>query len=378
MIDPDSLANHVESLGVSGIFGVPDSLLAPLSAAFENQRGIVNVTACNEGSAVGMAIGAFLATGNPALVYLQNSGLGNTVNPVLSLADRSVYGIPMVLVIGWRGQPDTLDEPQHIKQGQITEELLTAMGLPVLRLPKVELEAKNIINQAFQVAKDSEGPVAVLVEKGTFLPSRINSRSESANQGNLLYREEAMKLVHSFVNPRDKLVATTGMLGRELEEYQSVIPSEEVPGTFLNIGGMGHASSVALGISMSKPNLRIWCFDGDGALLMHLGALPVIANRCPEDFLHIVFDNGAHDSVGGQATPLGQSNIARLALASGYKFAEEASTGEEISEALQRMLKLQGVRLLAIKIRPGFRDNLGRPSKTPVVQKKILMESFNH
>jgi phosphonopyruvate decarboxylase len=185
-----------------------------------------------------------------------------------------------------------------------------------------------------------------------------------------------MKLVHSCIKPTDKLVATTGMLGREVEEHQLGMPPEETPGTFLNIGGMGHASSVALGLSLSKPGQRVWCFDGDGALLMHLGALPVIANQRPVDFLHIVFDNGAHDSVGGQATPLGQSNIANIALAAGYGFAEEASKAEEISEKLLRIKKLPGVRLLVIKIKSGSRDDLGRPSKTPAMQKNIFMESF--
>jgi phosphonopyruvate decarboxylase len=375
-IDATSLAKHVESLGFSGIFGVPDSLLAQLSAAFGNQRGIVNVTACNEGSAVGMAIGSFLATGRPGLVYLQNSGLGNTVNPILSLADRSVYGVPMVLLIGWRGQPGSLDEPQHLKQGQITESMLSTMGLPVFHLPKLDLEAKGVFNEAFQASLDTSGPVSVLVEKGTFLAARSNTSSISSEQSELLSREEAMKLVHSCIKPTDKLVATTGMLGREVEEHQLGMPPEETPGTFLNIGGMGHASSVALGLSLSKPGQRVWCFDGDGALLMHLGALPVIANQRPVDFLHIVFDNGAHDSVGGQATPLGQSNIANIALAAGYGFAEEASKAEEISEKLLRIKKLPGVRLLVIKIKSGSRDDLGRPSKTPAMQKNIFMESF--
>lgn len=378
MIDASIFAKEISQATCSGVFGVPDSLLAELCRELESISSIPNVTACNEGSAVGLAIGAYLATGKPALVYLQNSGLGNTINPILSLTDQEVYGIPIVLIIGWRGKPGLPDEPQHIKQGQVTDKLLKAMGVPYYLVPKSNEEARSLVTKAFALAVERQGPVALLVEKGSFLKREMDVNQDLLVGQCLLTREEAMKLVHSFTKPEDKVVVTTGMLGREIEEFQNSLPISNVPGTLLVVGGMGHASSIALGMALAQPSNRVWCFDGDGSMLMHLGSIPVIANAGPKDLIHIVFDNGAHDSVGGQATPLKTADLAGICLASGYKEAAVASSPSEISFELGRLKSFTGPRILVVKVRPGSRYDLGRPKKLPKESKQILMNTYRH
>jgi len=376
MIDPLLFSQSISPSMCSGVFGVPDSLLAEVSIELGKLIGIPQVTACNEGSAVGLATGSYLATGNPALVYMQNSGLGNSVNPLLALADRSVYGIPMVLLIGWRGQPGLPDEPQHMKQGRITEKMLELMEIPHFLLPKTTAESLSLLRDAFSLSIETSGPVAVLVEKESFAKSSgLSPGAEQTGDSNLT-RENAMKIVHAHVNSNEKIVATTGMLAREVEEFQVSLTASKIPGTFLVVGGMGHASSVALGMALSSPGLRIWCFDGDGAMLMHLGAVPVIADSKPNDFIHVVFHNGAHDSVGGQLTPLRTSSLDKIAIAAGYKYAGVASSKAEVEAELSVLLKQRGPRLLVIKIMPGARADLGRPKKSPEAAKTILMGTF--
>ena len=353
---------------------MPDSLLKEVSLELEKLTNIPRVTACNEGSAVGLAVGSYLTTGKPPLVYMQNSGLGNAVNPLVALADRSVYGIPMVLLIGWRGKPGFPDEPQHLKQGRITEKLLEVMEIPHFVSPRSTSEALSLLESVFSLALESQGPVAILVEKGSFQESK--PLGKEIGDTSLLSREDAMKIVHSFVGASDKLIATTGMLGREVEEFQESLVANQLPGTFLVVGGMGHASSIALGMALTKPSTRIWCLDGDGAMLMHLGALPVIANSHPKNFIHVVFDNGAHDSVGGQKTPLQNTDLPRLAISSGYKSVRSASSRDEISLELNFLLASSGPSLLVIKVNPGSRSNLRRPVKSPATSKNILMAGF--
>lgn len=377
MINAKFLSAQITPDLCSGIFGVPDSLLAELCRELESVVGIPNVTACNEGAAVGLAIGSYLASGKPALVYMQNSGLGNAVNPLLSLADREVYGIPMVLLIGWRGEPGVIDEPQHMKQGRVTKNLLEVLGVPHEILDGKDYESAESLHAAFRLAIETNGPVALLVKKGSFQKTQTAPVERLELRDQLMTRESAMKIVHEFAKSEDKIVATTGMLSRELEEHQNSLTSSNLPGTFLVIGGMGHASSIGLGIALADPRVRVWCFDGDGALLMHLGTLPVTANSRPSDFIHIVFHNGAHDSVGGQETPLQSSDIAAMALAAGYTAAMTCRSQEEISQCLSQYLTTRGPRLLVIKVAKGYRANLGRPKMSPRSAKKKLMSTFS-
>ena len=374
MISPKYFVEQMPQTVCSGFFGVPDSLLASVNLELNQSKDVPQVTACNEGSAVAMAIGAYLATGVPSLVYLQNSGLGNTINPLVSLAGPEVYGIPMVLLIGWRGKPGTKDEPQHLKQGLITDLLLETMGVPNYLLPSDDSEAKSLIEAVFKESLRRQGPVAILVEKGSFSSEKEVGHEESTIDTSLLSREQALSIVYSHISIEDKVVSTTGMLSRELEELQGLDQESPSPATFYSIGGMGHASSIALGLSVVDSTSRVWCLDGDGAVLMHMGALPVIGSVGPTNYIHILFDNGTHDSVGGQPTLLDKSDIGQIAKASGYLYSASAKSEDEIANEIAKIIKNKGPSFLRIIIRPGARDDLGRPKKTPEQMKLLFMK----
>jgi phosphonopyruvate decarboxylase len=375
VINPKFFVEQMPASICSGFFGVPDSLLASVNVELNQSKNVPQITACNEGSAVAMAIGAYLATGLPALVYLQNSGLGNTINPLVSLAGPEVYGIPMVLLIGWRGKPGTKDEPQHLKQGLITDLLLETMGVPNYVLPQDDSGAKTLIAAAFNESLRRQGPVAILVEKGSFANQNQEKSNQSPAEDSRLTREEALSIVCSHVATEDIIVSTTGMLSRELEELQGANQETPNPASFYSIGGMGHASSIALGLSITDPASRVWCMDGDGAILMHMGALPVIGSVGPKNYIHIAFDNGTHDSVGGQPTLLDKSDICLIAKSSGYLHSASATSEDEIREEIGKMTTKTGPSFLRIHIRPGARDDLGRPKKTPEEMKFLFMRN---
>jgi phosphonopyruvate decarboxylase len=308
---------------------------------------------------------------------MQNSGLGNAVNPILSLADPAVYGIPMVLLIGWRGKPGETDEPQHKKQGEVTEALLNDMGIPIAYLPIDPDTSSHTLRLAFKQSLEVNGPVAILVSKNSFQPKPKTASSNSALNSGLMSREQALAIVYSQVKGDDAVISTTGMLSRELEELQRSRSRELQPATLFVIGGMGHASSIALGITQAKPLTKVWCLDGDGAMLMHLGAVPVIASVSPSNLTHVVFDNESHDSVGGQRTPLYNSDLVGIAMASGYSQASVATSEREILDKLEELSLTSGPRLLQIKVRKGNRPDLGRPKQTPGEMKTALMSKLN-
>jgi phosphonopyruvate decarboxylase len=374
MIDPARFIDHLSGHGVSLYTGVPDSLLKQLNAYIMAELPREqHVIAANEGAAVAIAMGHYLRTGDPAMVYLQNSGIGNTINPLLSLADPDVYGTPMVIVVGWRGQPGVKDEPQHVKQGRIMEALLDALDLPWAVLPHEPAAAEATMAEAVKTAMDASTPYVVLVEKGTFadfvaeLPVPWSEIRPS--------REEALVAMADAVGPDAIIVSTTGMLSRELFEYRE---REGLPSgrDFLTVGGMGHACSIALGISMREPEREVWCFDGDGAFLMHLGSLAVIADHAPPSYFHVVFNNGVHDSVGGQPTSIGVVDIAATAKALGYRYAASSSELGSISAAVAQLRAAGGPALLELQVRPGNRPGIGRPTRTPAESKRAFMAAL--
>jgi phosphonopyruvate decarboxylase len=374
MIDPAHFIDHLRGHGVSLYTGVPDSLLKQLNAYIMAELPREqHVIAANEGAAIAIAMGHYLRTGAPAMVYLQNSGIGNTINPLLSLADPDVYGTPMVIVVGWRGQPGVKDEPQHVKQGRIMEGLLDALDLPWAVLPHEPAAAEATMAEAVKTAMDASTPYVVLVEKGTFadfVAEPPAPRSEARPS-----REEALVAMADAVGPDAIIVSTTGMLSRELFEYRERegLPAER---DFLTVGGMGHACSIALGISMREPEREVWCFDGDGAFLMHLGSLAVIADHAPASYFHVVFNNGVHDSVGGQPTSISAVDIAATARALGYRYAASTSDLDSISEAVARLRAAGGPALLELKVRPGNRPGIGRPTRTPAESKQAFMAAL--
>jgi phosphonopyruvate decarboxylase len=376
-IDPARFIDHLAGHGVSFYTGVPDSLLKQLNAhILATLPRDQHVIAANEGGAVAIAMGHYLRTGSPAVVYLQNSGTGNTINPLLSLADPDVYGTPMVVVVGWRGQPGVKDEPQHVKQGRIMEPLLGALGLPWTVLPRDPASAEATTAEAVKTAMDASTPYVVLVEKGTFADAASASASASGpGSPQFASREEALIATAQAVGPDAVIVSTTGMLSRELFEYRE--RSGQSGGRdFLTVGGMGHASSIALGVAMREPDREVWCFDGDGALLMHLGGLAVIANHAPAGYFHVVFNNGVHDSVGGQPTSIDVVDVAATARALGYRYATSTSYVESIAAAVGELRANGGPALLEIKVRPGNRPGIGRPTRTPAESKRAFMKAI--
>ncbi len=356
--------------GIDFFAGVPDSLLSDFSAYITDHVAAENhLVAANEGNAVALAAGHYLASRQPGLVYMQNSGLGNALNPLVSLADPLVYKIPMLLLIGWRGKPQVADEPQHIKQGLVTLSLLEIMGLDYRVLPANEQEASETISQAAAYMHEKAAPFALVVEKDTFKAYRKEKNSSSAYE---MSREEALRLVLAGLDPEAVIVSTTGKLSREIYEYREE-RGEGHSRDFLNVGSMGHASQIALGIALNKPERRVFCFDGDGAVIMHMGSLAISGTSGADNLYHLVFNNSAHDSVGGQATAGFQVDFPKVAAACGYRQALKAENIGQLEKALNRITSEKGPALLEIRVRKGARKDLGRPKTTPEENKVAFM-----
>ncbi|XP_048242584.1 phosphonopyruvate decarboxylase-like [Haliotis rufescens] len=372
-LSPAFFHQCVTDIGVNFFTGVPDSLLSDYCAYVQvNVPETDHVIAANEGNAVGLAAGYHLATGHPGMVYLQNSGLGNTVNPLMSLTSPKVYSIPLLLLIGWRGQPGVKDEPQHFAQGQITPDMLKLMDIPCRILPRDETAAKMVVQEADQHFKTKKSPFSILVEASTF-----SEYKQPPLQANFpLLREEALKTVVDALEESDIIVATTGKLSRELFEYRES-KGEGHEKEFLTVGSMGHASSIALGIAKHQLDRKVVCLDGDGAALMHLCAMATVGQRAPSNFKHIIFNNGCHDSVGGQPTEASHHetfSLGGIALACGYRKTLIAETAEELVTGTRQLLDTQGPVLMEIKLSVGSRSNLGRPTRTPIENKSDFMK----
>ena len=354
--------------------GVPDSLLKSFCAYITDNVDPENhVISANEGGAIALASGYHLSTGKIGMAYMQNSGQGNAINPLVSLADSEVYSIPMLLLIGWRGKPEEKDEPQHIKQGKITLSLLDALDIPYKILPNSMEEIKEVLEEALNYMKEKNAPFALVVKKNTFEKYDLKNKTENFLE---LSREEAIKLVTSKLSDEDIIVSTTGKISRELFEYRESIRQGHEK-DFLTVGSMGHSSKIALGIALQKPDRQVYCFDGDGSVIMHMGSLAIIGQQNPKNFKHIVFNNGAHDSVGGQPTAGFNVDISTIAIACGYKQAWKAESEPEVIEKLNLMKSASGPVILEIKINKGAREDLGRPTTTPLENKKSFMDFLN-
>lgn len=374
MISPRQFHQALQDAGVEFFAGVPDSLLkefgAYVDAALPSDRHLITAS---EGAAVALASGYHLATGTTPLVYLQNSGLGNMVNPLLSLADPEVYAIPMVLLIGWRGEPGIKDEPQHVKQGRVTPAMLDAMGIPHATLDPAQdaAEISEVTRRAVEQAHQASGPVALLVRAGVFEKSDIKRPSAD---GFALSREATIAQIIDILPASATIVSTTGKISRELYELRKT-EKQGHAADFLTVGSMGHASQIALGISIGKPEKLVVCLDGDGAVIMQMGGLTSIGTTAPKKFVHIILNNGAHESVGGQPTAAFKSDLSGIARAAGYRNVPTAvSTEATLAETLEQLLVLDGPSLLEIKLSTGSRSDLGRPQETPRENKNIFME----
>ncbi len=371
MLTPSTCLKELNNLGVKFFTGVPDSLLRDFCECItDSVAKCDHVIAVNEGGAVGIAIGKYIATEAIPLVYMQNSGLGNAVNPLMSLASKEVYSIPMLLMIGWRGEPSTKDEPQHIHQGRSTLPMLKAMDIPYVILSQEQAEATRQLKDLIKMARELSCPVALVVKKGLFEPYKKKKSNATTKQ---FLREEAIKIAVERLGNEIITVCTTGMASRELFEYRSK-KKLSLKRDFLTVGGMGHASQIALGIAMAKPNKQVACFDGDGAVLMHMGSLPLIGRSECENFLHIVFNNGVHDSVGGQPTIGRDIELTQVAAACGYSLSLRASTPLTFNSALDTVLNTPGPNFIEVVIDPGNRPDIGRPTSKPEDNKFLLMD----
>ena len=371
MISPKFFIDSLASYGIDFFAGVPDSLLKNICAYIaDNKDAKHNIIAANEGAAVGLAAGYHLATGKIGVVYMQNSGEGNIINPLASLTDKEVYNIPALLLIGWRGRPGVHDEPQHVKQGKVTTGILNTMGVNYDVLCKDEDKAAKQIAKAVKAMKETGEVYALVIEKDTFEDYKL----QSVEVNDLtMSREEAIQTVAAALDKKDVIVSTTGMISRELFEYR-VQKGEGHERDFLTVGSMGHASQIALGIALEKEDRKVWCFDGDGATIMHMGSMAIVASKSPANYVHVVLNNGAHDSVGGQPTVGLKIDLPAVAKAVGYKNALSADSKESLAAALEKLNGLQGPVLLEVKVKKGNRKDLGRPTTTPIENKNALME----
>lgn len=372
MIAPKDFIETLRTGGVEFYAGVPDSLLKNLCAYITDTiRRENNIIAANEGNAIGLAAGYHLATGKTGCVYMQNSGEGNIVNPLLSLMDADVYKMPMLLIIGWRGEPGVHDEPQHVKQGKVTLSLLETMGVPYAVLDKNWQEQ---VAAALETIQATHTAYALVVRKGTFDEYQLQNQE---NQDWALAREEAIQIVVDKLREEDIVVSTTGMISRELFEYREA-KGQDHAHDFLTVGSMGHASQIALGIALQKPDRRVIVFDGDGALLMHMGGLAIIGDYNPKNLVHIVFNNGAHDSVGGQPTVGQKIDVEAIAKAVGYKEVVSVDSQSALINAMNHVnnAAIGGVSLINVNVRKGNRKDLGRPTTTPQQNKEALMKEL--
>ena len=373
MINPDFFYNVLKRNYVVFYTGVPDSLLKDICAFITDNTETKNhIIAANEGNAVAIAAGYHMATRQVPLVYMQNSGIGNAVNPLLSLADEKVYSIPMLIMIGWRGEPGVKDEPQHVKQGEITLDLMDTMKIPYIILSPEEKEVEQQVKEAINQAQQKSIPFAIIVKKGTFEKYSIREKTSLSYE---MTREEAIKNIVDQLNGDEVIVSTTGKTSRELFEYRKAL-NHPHHSDFLTVGSMGHASQIALGIALQKPNRIVICLDGDGALLMHMGGLAIVGNMAPQNFIHIVINNGAHESVGGQPTVGFDIDIPQLALANRYKLALTVETAKDLIDAFNRISTNTCPALIEIRVKKGARDDLGRPTVKPVENKTAFMNNL--
>jgi phosphonopyruvate decarboxylase len=377
MIDVVRFTEALEAQGVRFFAGVPDSLLRPLCAHLSDTLPLErHVTAANEGAAVALAAGAHLGTGEIPAVYMQNSGQGNALNPLISLCARQVYAIPMLLIVGWRGEPDRPDEPQHRFQGQVTRGLFDLIGLPHVVLSSDEGEALSQTADMLARVREQGAPGALVVPKGCFVP--VTARPEDAFSDRPLTREEAISQVVEIMGPDALLVSTTGKASRELFELREA-RGEGHGQDFLCVGSMGHAASIAAGVALRRPARRVVCLDGDGAALMHMGAMATIGalgrDALLTRLLHVLINNGAHESVGGQPTAAREVDLPRVAEGCGYRAVRRVTDAGSLHEALTDALVLLGPAFIEVVVRQGSRPDLGRPTTSPAENRDAFMET---
>ena len=362
----------VEIIGADFYTGVPDSQLKALCNYLMARYGIDpkhHVIAANEGNCTALAAGYHLATGKVPVVYMQNSGEGNIINPVASLLNDKVYAIPVVFIVGWRGEPGVHDEPQHIYQGEVTVKLLEDMGISAFVIGKETTEeALSAKMEEFRTILAAGKDVAFVIRKGALTDApKVEYRND-----NTMIREQIIQHIVK-VSGEDPVVSTTGKASRELFETR-VANGQSHKYDFLTVGSMGHSSSIALGVAIQKPEQRIWCVDGDGAVLMHMGAMAVIGTNRPKNLIHVVINNGAHETVGGMPTVAKDIDLVAIAKACGYPYAVCVNNFDDLDRELAAAKQRNELSLIEAKCSIGAREDLGRPTTTALENKRNFME----
>jgi phosphonopyruvate decarboxylase len=356
--------------------GIPDSQLKSLCDYLMNTYGIDqkhHISAANEGNCTALAAGYHLATGKVPVVYLQNSGEGNIINPIASLLNDKVYAIPVVFIIGWRGEPKIHDEPQHIYQGEVTIKLLEDMGIKTFVIGKeTSDEEVAAVMEDYKKILAAGRDVAFVIRKGAL----SYDKEVKYTNDNKMFREE---IIRHIVNAsgEDPIVSTTGKASRELFEIREA-NGQSHKYDFLTVGSMGHSSSIALGVALNKPETRVWCVDGDGAVLMHMGSMAVIGANAPKNLIHVVINNGAHETVGGMPTVADKIDLVGVAKACGYPYAVSVNDFETLDRELESVKNRQKLSLVEVKCSIGARDDLGRPTTTAVENKESFMEYLKY
>lgn len=364
--------NFVKIIGSDFYTGVPDSQLKALCNYLMDTYGIDpkhHIIAANEGNCTALAAGYHLATGKVPVVYMQNSGEGNIINPVASLLNSKVYAIPVIFIIGWRGEPGIYDEPQHIYQGEITVKILEDMGIESFIIGKETTDDEVVAKmEEFRSILADGKDVAFVIRKGALTEApKVEYKNE-----NLMMREEIIQHIVK-ASGEDLIVSTTGKASRELFETR-VANGQSHKYDFLTVGSMGHSSSIALGVAINKPEARVWCVDGDGAVLMHMGALAVLGVIKPKNMIHVVINNGAHETVGGMPTVAGSIDIVTIAMACGYPNAVAVDCFEDLDRELEVAKGRNELSLIEVKCSIGARNDLGRPTTTALDNKMSFMK----
>ena len=391
MVAVDRFAGCLLASGIDFFTGVPDSLLKSFCAYVTDNCGQNHVIAANEGGAVGLAAGHYLATGKPALVYMQNSGQGNAVNPLCSLADPDVYSIPMVLLVGWRGEPGVKDEPQHVKQGKVTVSLFETLGIPTEILPDDESAVLDVTRKMVERAQAESRPVALIVRKGLFAEYKLQNKKPDIAE---LKREDAIEGILRALPDDAVVVSTTGMISREVYETRERL-GQDHSRDFLTVGSMGHAIMIALGIAKAQPTRKVICLDGDGASIMQMGNMAIAGQSGCANLMHIVLNNAAHDSVGGQPTVGGNVDFEKIAEELGYdvlqspqsQYVNGCNTADEVAGGMEWCFKTlelgeehgelhEQPNFVLLKVAKGARKDLGRPKEPPQVNKALYMKTL--
>lgn len=373
MIKCKDFVEHLHKYNINFYIGVPDSLLNNLSKYFlKTLNNKEHIIAANEGNALAIAVGNYLATNSIPVVYMQNSGIGNIVNPVVSLIDSKVYNIPILFLIGWRGKPDIYDEPQHIQQGKITKSLLDLIDIKNSVMPENIKDAKIVINEAINYMLKTNKPYALIIQKDTFEEEIYYIADDNKLE---ITREKAIEIIISNLNDDDIIVSTTGKISREVFEIRENL-NQSHKNDFLVVGSMGFASSIAAGIANANSYHNIYCLDGDGSAIMHMGSMSIIGQMKLKNLRHIILNNGCHESVGISPTVGFEINFCSIAKSCGYDYIYYTDNKTQLNNIFFSIKELPSSTFLEVRINQISRKNLGRPSNSLINSKELFMKNF--